>query len=251
MGIAGAPLSLVLLLFKEPARDIWDAADAGQDLRSVFAHVRRNLGAYLFLIAFVTFGAMMAFGENAWLPALFGRRFSMPPDKVGPMLGGIVLVCGLTGLSFSAWVSTRIERRGGDIRAFGAIAGAGTALGMAGAALAPGLGASLVCAAVGLFFVGVSFPIGATTLAQIAPTQVMGRISGFYLLFQTLVGQSLGPLLIAFGAEKVFGGGSTGLAPAFAVTTLTLGVATVACALMLRRGMRRRSAAALTVAVQA
>ena len=238
VGLCGLPLSLSLLAFKEPQRSaIGSRTEAGAG-PSPLLHVRRRLGLYVALVAFVSFGAMMSFGQSAWLPAMLGRKWALPPDRIGPVLGGLTVCCGFLGLSFSGYVMSRMVARGRDIRVFGAFAVLGSAIGLAGAAVAPTWPATLVCAGLGLFFVGISFPIGATTLSQVTPPQVMGKITGVYLLFQTLVGQALGPMLIAVGSEKVFHG-RAGLPDAFALMMGLFGLGAAAAALALRRALRR------------
>ena len=239
VGLLGPLASLLLLTFREPPRGRGPGAGT---TRQALAHVGQHISVYAPLVAYVAFGAMMSFGQSAWLPATIGRKWAIAPDRIGPMLGGITLVCGLMGLVLTAFLLKRMAATRRDSRVFGAIAAIGTAGGLAGAATAPNFTLSLVCAGIGLFFVGASFPIGATTLSQITPVPLMGRVSAGYLMCQTLLGQALGPLLIAVAA-KIFPGPAA-LPTAFAAAMVAFGTATAVFALVLRRVLARSASVA-------
>lgn len=240
VGLAGLPISMLLLLIREPARST--APSAVPDAKGFGAaidHLRTHLPVYLPLILFVTFGAMLAFSSSGWLPTMFARSWGMTPQQVGPLLGSIMLPAGLAGLVFSGFMLNWLTVRGGDIRLYGIVAAVGTMIGLVAAALAPTLPLALTGAAISTFFIGTSTPVAAATLSEVTPSRLMGRITSIYFLFQTLLGQALAPFLIALGSQRIFAG-PTALARSMAVNCTMFGIACAIAALVLRAMLRRQ-----------
>jgi MFS family permease len=255
-GLFGLPLSLLLLLAPEPERPLVQdgeqlyAADMLDGLGAAVSHMRRHIAIFVPLILFVTFGAMANFAKSAWVPALLGRTWDLAPQEVGPMMGSMVLACGLGGLLFSGFVLNWLTVRGGDIRNYGLIATVGAAIGMVGIGIAPTLTFGLVMVGLSAFFLGTSYSVGATTLGEITPVRLMGRVTAIYFLFVSLLGQALGPFLVGFGSQNMFTGPHA-LASSFALFNGIFGVAMLVSVLLLRQRLRRTAGLAETTALQA
>ena len=243
-GLCGLPISFLLLIVPDPRRPVAETNDHLQPdgvltgLGVALSHMRTHLNLYLPLILFVTFGAMANFANSSWVPALLGRTWGLLPQTVGPLMGSIVLSCGITGLLVSGFILNWLTKRGGDIRNYGIIATVGAATGMVGIGMAPSLNITLVMIGLSSFFLGTSYSVGATTLGQITPVRLMGRVTAVYFLFQSLLGQALGPFLVAFGSQHIFTG-RTALAYSFSLWTGVYGVAMVAAVLILRHRLGR------------
>ena len=243
-GIFGLPLSLLLLVAPDPQRPTPDATEPEQadgivtGLAVALRHMRANLGIYAPLVLFVTFGAMSNFANSGWVPAILKRSWNVPPQAAGPLLGSIILPCGIAGLLFSGFVMNWLTQRGGDIRNYGLIAATGMGVGLVGFGLAPSLTVALVMIGIASFFLGNSYSVGATTLGQVTPVRLMGRVTAVYFLFQSLLGQALGPFLVAFGSQNMFNG-PTALADSFALWTGVYGIGMVMAVLVLRATLRR------------
>lgn len=243
VGSLGLPLSLFLLFAPEPARP--SAQSDEQDQPETFlkgaaaavGHMWSNAAIYAPLILFVTFGAMSNFSKSSWSPALIGRTWDMLPQNVGPMLGAIVLPAGVGGLLFSGFVLNWLTRRGGDIRNYGLIAAALSAIGMVGMGLAPSLPITLIMTGIASFFLGTSYSVGASTLSEVTPVRQMGKVTAVYFIFQSLLGAALGPFLVAFGSQKMFDGHDA-LANSFALWMGLFGVGMVIAVAVLRHRLR-------------
>ena len=240
------PLSLTLLLAPEPARPPVETGELPQDdgflkgVASAFAHMKSHIGIYAPLILFVTFGAMSNFSKSSWSPAMIGRTWGMAPQDVGPMLGIIVLPAGVGGLLLSGFVLNWLTVRGGDIRNYGLLAAIGSAIGMVGMGLAPSLTVALWMTGVASFFLGTSYSVGASTLGEVTPVRLMGRVTAVYFIFQSLLGQALGPFLVASGSQYMFSG-RTALASSFAFWMGLFGVGMVISVAVLRHKLRRKA----------
>ncbi len=243
-GFFGLPLSLLLLLVPEPDRPPVQESEQQQaesileGLREALRHMRGHIAIFVPLILFVMFGAMSNFAKSSWVPALLGRTWGLAPQAVGPMMGSMVLTCGLGGLLFSGFVLNWLTVRGGDIRNYGLIATIGAAIGMVGIGIAPSLTVGLVMVGLSSFFLGTSYSVGATTLGEITPVRLMGRVTAIYFLFVSLLGQALGPFLVGFGSQNMFSGTSA-LANSFALFNGIFGVAMLVSILILRQRLRR------------
>ena len=246
-GLFGLPLSLLLLLVPEPERPPVQSEDQQQakgmldGLLAALHHMRGHIAIYVPLILFVMFGAMANFAKSSWVPALLGRTWGLEPQAVGPMMGSMVLACGLGGLLFSGFVLNWLTVRGGDIRNYGLIATIGAAIGMVGIGVAPSLTIGLAMVGLSSFFLGTSYSVGATTLGEITPVRLMGRVTAIYFLFVSLLGQTLGPFLVGFGSQKLFNG-TTALASSFGLFSGIFGVAMLIAVLLLRQRLRRMTA---------
>ena len=246
IGTFGLPLSTVLLLAPEPKRAPVTKGESSpsegffKGIAAALGHMRANLGIFVPLTLFVTFGAMANFSKGLWAPTMIGRTWQLSPQDVGPMLGMIVLPCGVGGLLFSGFILNWLTSHGKDIRTYGLIAAVGAAIGMVGMGLAPSLQVALVMTGVASFFLGTSYSVGATTLGQVTPVHLMGRVTAVYFVFQSLLGQALGPFLVAFGSQTLFTG-RTALATSFALFCGLFGIGMTAAVVVLRHRLRRQA----------
>jgi MFS family permease len=237
IGLGGLPLSLLLLTFAEPRRD--HRASASNDglfkgLAEASGYIAKHRSLYAPLIVFAGVGAMMSFSHNAWFPTAFGRRFAMVPQQVGPILGGVYLVTGTAGLLFGGLLMNTLARRGKSVMTYAIVAVAITALGTSAACLSPSSTVAFAFAGLTMFFLGISNPAGATKLSQTTPPNMIGRVSAVYLLFQTLVGQTLGPLSVALVSQRFFTGPSS-IGFGLAVVQIACAAIAIICALLLVR----------------
>ena len=244
VGLAGLPLSLLLLSFNEPQRErIASTAPGGilKGLAEACGYIAKNRTLYTPLIVFAGVGAMMSFSHNAWFPTAIGRHFAMAPQQVGPILGGVYLVTGTIGLLFGGFMMNALTRRGHSVMYYAIVAVIGTALGTSVACLSLSPSMAFAFAGFTMVFLGISNPAGATTLSQATPPEMIGRVSAVYLLFQTLVGQTLGPLSVAMVSQRFFSGPSS-IAFGLVVVQISCAATAVICAVFLIRHFRRAAA---------
>jgi MFS family permease len=243
VGIAGLPLGILLLALPEPVREYRSSGmhiGMARGLADASRYILGNRSLYMPLLGFAAVGAMMSFSYNAWLLTALARHFDLRPQEVGPMLGSIALCSGAAGLLFGGWMMNRLTRRGGSVMAYGIVAVIGTALGIGGACVAPTPQLAFIGAACGLFFLGISYPAGATTLSQTTPATMIGRVSAVYLLVQTLVGQTLGPLSVALASKQFFTGKSS-IGSGLALTQVICAVIAAACGWLLLQYFRNKN----------
>lgn len=209
VALLGLPLSALLLFAVEPVRRADQHNRPGAmlgDLVIAARYMIERRQRYLPLLGFAIFSTMVSFGIGAWLPTSISRHLGVAPDVVGPPLGILNFVGGIAGLSLTGLVMARIARRGGNPLTMGAVLCLATAAGGGGAALAPGATASYILAGASCLTIGSAFAVGAAALAEITDDLMMGRVSSIYFLFQNVVGQSLGPVMVPLFGSTFFTG---------------------------------------------
>ncbi|UAJ12562.1 MFS transporter [Glacieibacterium megasporae] len=243
VGLAGLPFSLLVFAFREPARE----HDVGprrvgmaQGLAEACRYIASHRRLYVPLLIFCGTGAMMSFAYTAWFPTAMARRFALPPQQIAPTLGAISFGVGVCGLLVGGTVMNWLSRRPGAAMLYGTVAVIATATGVAGACLAPALTPAFMIVGLGIFFLGISNPAGATTLSHETPANMIGRVSAVYLLVQTLAGQTLGPLAVATTSEHLFTGPSS-IASGLAVVEASCAVVAALCGLVLARHLRAQA----------
>jgi MFS transporter, Spinster family, sphingosine-1-phosphate transporter len=244
VGLFGLPISLLLLTFREPPRlGMSQSQQEGiiKGMVSACRYMTCNWRVYLPLLTFSAFGAMMSFANNAWFPAGLGRYWHLTPQQIGPPLGVMTLAGGIVGLSFGGWIMNRSIERGGTALTYGIFGVTGTALGVAMSFAAPNLHLAYVGMQVCFFFYGVSYAAAATTLSEITPVAMMGRVSAVYLVIQTVTGQTVGPFAVAAVSETLFGR-SGNIPIALSITTMSFAAVCVIAALALNRQHRALAA---------
>jgi MFS family permease len=104
-------------------------------------------------------------------------------------------------------------------------------------------------AGVASFFLGTSYSVGATTLGEITPVRLMGRVTAIYFLFVSLFGQALGPFFVGYGSQNLFVG-THALASSFALFNGLFGLAMLVSVLLLRQRLRCKAESAKPEALQ-
>jgi MFS transporter, Spinster family, sphingosine-1-phosphate transporter len=195
-GLLGLPLVLLLASFAEPARYSPGLA-RGTNYADVFRICRAERAIFLPLVLFSITQAMLAQSLQTWVPAIVALRFQLSPAQIGPTLGLLLMIIGPTGLSFAGFAMDRFERRQ-----------------FPGAAAVAVLFAILLLAVVpfhslartpfqfwvlqGAILLAIStyLAVTATIVAQIAPSQAIGKLMALFLVGQGLLGAGLAPGLL-------------------------------------------------------
>ena len=207
LGLAGFLFAALMLLVREPPRQVRSAADRETSLRAVFAYLGTIRSFFLPFMAGTALMNLVTYGYGAWLPALFVRHFHWAPDVVGYWMGVILLLAGTPAPLLAASLARRLVRRGDPAAVLKVIA-AGCALLLAGAVALPLMptGWSALAVMVPLQF--AAFIIGGvvpTALMQVAPARMRAQISSFWLFVGNMVGIGFGATAFALVTDYVFG----------------------------------------------
>lgn len=208
IGVAGIPISLLLLTFPEPPRHrdhiAGKTGSVGKDLAVVWHYLVKHGGLFVPLFIFCSMAATQNFAVSAWLPTAMARTLALEPQDVGPRLGLMTFIGSTLGIVAGGWMMARLSRQGKSVLLVGGGAGLLSALGIAVAFVTPSHAGTWAFVQFGLLFMGISYAAGASTLSRLAPAQLMGRLSAVYVLAQTAAGYALGPLLVPTLARLPF-----------------------------------------------
>jgi len=206
IGLPGVLVALLMLTLREPARTSVKAG-VQPHFREVLRHMGKKRSTYFLLILGYSLSGMMWNGSVAWLPTFFMRTFGWTTAEVGMNYGLAMMGAGIMGAISGGMIASRMERRGrfdANIRIglvslaistpagiFGALAGSPTA----------------ALAGIFVFLFGCAMPYGGAVAAlhAITPNQMRGQVSAIYLFSLSFIGMGIGPTVVAFFTDHVFG----------------------------------------------
>jgi predicted MFS family arabinose efflux permease len=199
------PITLLLLLMREPPRtEVRIARPSASELCAEFWRSRAVLGplvAALAMVAGVAEGA-----AQVWAAPVFSRRFALSPDRIGAMMGLILLVAGLLGPILGGTLADACQRRGGERRIMTALIGCATVGVPAGLfASAPGVWSTGILFA---FFmtIAVAFQVMVPVLTlRVVSNELRGSVLSLMSATCMLAAFSVGPMIVSM-ISSVLGG---------------------------------------------
>ena len=206
VGIPGLLLAIPFALLPEPPRVSSDDRARSSHLGHMLMHVGKHGATYGCFVSIFCFMTIVAY-SHGWLAVTFERTYGWPVEKYALYNGLTLLVMGPLSVMFAGWLSDRYTQRGvkdAPMR----IAILGLFLSMPLAVIAPlldnGMHAFVVMALsnIGLAFIS---SVGVTALLQIVPSRIRAQTVALYYMAISLSGLFLGPSLVGFLNDAVFG----------------------------------------------
>jgi MFS family permease len=206
--IVGAPgllLVPVFLLLGEPQRRGPGHA-APLPVAEVLRIVRSRAPALIPMFAGFALVSLVSYVFFIWTPALFQRTYGWNPAQIGTGFGLVLIVFGTSGVFFAGWLSDRLARRGHSdapltVAAFGFV---GCGVFGALAPLMPSAIAALAMLAPAIFLSMMPFPCAGAAIQMIIPNRARGQVTALYITITSLVGLSIGPIVIGLMTDRVF-----------------------------------------------
>jgi MFS family permease len=205
LGVISLLYCPVLLLVREPFRRASAiTAGIGSGLRHVLATHWRTLT--LHHLGFAVF-VLAAYGSAAWIPVYFMRVYGWTPIHIGLVYGVIVMLFGSAGMIAGGWISDRLFRRGCidapmRVGRWAALASVPFTITLVAVPSAP---VAVACLAIATFTFSMPTGLGPASLQGIVPAHARARVSAVFLLVVNLIGQGLGPTVVALVTDYVFG----------------------------------------------
>lgn len=228
VGLSGFAIPALVLTLHEPARKNIESVLSVRAMLVRLKEDRRTL-----LATYLGMGVMQIgdYGMSAWMPSVLTRRFAVPPAATGEIFGVVVLIAGVLGCALGGLGSDAADRWFG-IR--------GRLQFSFNAALAAAIGAAFISSGVlwitltglgfWIFCSGLAAISGIAAVQNLVPGEYRGVSMALLALCNTLIGLGVGPTIVAFITERVYGSTSS---VAFAITTAALPAAIIAAALFL------------------
>ena len=206
-GLPGGLLALLMFTVREPARqELQRGGTEADSVADVVRYLRLHAAVFVRVLSIPALVAVIGYGALAWAPALFDRRFGLPPAQSGVVLGLIVAGSGLAGTLVSAFLSDRWvaqQRPAARLR----VALASFVLIMPGAIAWPLMPhplacyALLACTVAGAAMAQAAIP---AMVQELVPNRMRGQTTAVYLLLAGLLGIGLGPTAVALLTDHVF-----------------------------------------------
>ena len=216
-GLIGMPLSLLLLLVKEPPRPPVAAKGEPASFSDMFAYVGQHWRLYAPLFGIIIFGSM-GLGWNTWLPAALSRVWGLSPSVLGKVMGPLAMV--ITPVTFVAIgrLMDHFSRDGRTDRVLriSIIAILVNLPPTLGILLAPTVPTMWTMYVLSLIFTSGLQIAGGVVLTTVTPPRLIGKVSAFFFLAGNLLGLATGPTVYALVSQHFFRG-SAALAHAMLV----------------------------------
>lgn len=205
-GFIMAPL--IWLVVREPARIGSGAKPKGATTREVFSYIAEHRKAVVPITLGLATHGIVIYAYGVWGPAYFMRVHGMTPGEVGAILGTLFLVMGTIGSLGSGYIHDRMLASGkldASMRlAFWAVVSAIPAI--LPAYLITDRTTAIAFYAIGVMFAKSILPVQPAMLRALFPGRMRGQATGIYIAVVTIFGLGVGPTVIAFITEHVFGG---------------------------------------------
>lgn len=216
----GVLMVLMLALFREPARTRVSHDAERKGLIEGFRYLRNNRGVALNILAFATM-ATAAQGSFPWLPSFFERTYGVTAGEIGMPLGILAVVCGIVGLIVGGTIADTLFKRGRtDAHLFvGMIASVLIGPCLFAISFAPNMDIAFVCVGLLITIAGIPPGVAAAAVHIATPSRMRGVMASINLVITGLAAIALGPSLIAWLTDYVFGHESQ-LRYAFAVVSV-------------------------------
>jgi MFS family permease len=232
-GVPGVVLALLILFtVREPIRAAARSADLAASRSAKQPSVDTDRRARLLAIRFylphllaVNVVGMMAYVALSWFPVFLTRQHGLPISTVGYLFGAVSFLTVLGPLLFSFIVGRRAVK--GDRTVLMRLILLSLPIALVSLSFALSLAylpAIIVALAMGLVLTTGIGSSGSLVIATIGGTQVRGRLTGFHLLLQSILGLTIAPVIVPFLSDNFFHGdlGASMLATAFVIFPISL-----------------------------
>ncbi len=199
-------VALLAFTISEPRRrGVVLGGAKGLGVARVWNYLVRNWKIFLPFYLGFAFMSVGQYGMAAWVPSTLIRQFGLVPGQVGQLLGGASMAAGFLGSLAAGFIVDAVARRGASMGKLVVLAVAALcAIPAAFAAFAP----NAVTAALVFVLMNAIFPLVGTTvlaaLQDMVPNNMRGISVSLCGFFNTIIGATSGPLLIAAATEHVF-----------------------------------------------
>lgn len=204
LGLAGIPVSLLVLTMREPERKAATSSEARE--KSLWPWLR-SVPCLALLTAAACLLNIMLYGLHAWAPAFFQRVHGWSATELGVSYGLALLVCGMMAGPLWGRIGVLVQRYRGDMMillAFGAVLPLAVLVPIAALTPSPWVGVAVLGGMPLLS--GAFITIVPATIVALTPAELRGRVMAIFFMLANLIGIGGGPLAYAWIAGAPSGG---------------------------------------------
>ena len=245
IGLAGLPIGLLIFLNKDPGRQTAPGRSDKPAVSAVARYLMARKNIFIPLLVFSVMNAMINFALATWIPTVVTRQFHLGMKEIGLIQSGMLLTIGPLGL----WLAGLAM----DRKATGGRASSAALVGIIVTITLTAFTISLCLAnTIGWFWFfdalvvlcsTTYLAVGSTIVARTVPSLSVGLVMALVLVLNGLMGQGVGPTLIAFVAQQVYGTGPSALASAMVLVFACAGTIALIAAIWLYTALLRHEQA--------
>ncbi|MCP5181947.1 MAG: MFS transporter [Pseudomonadales bacterium] len=206
IGLPGVLLAVVVRLLREPVRR-GHATPESASLAAFGKFVLAHRRTFATLFASFTMLVLVAYGNFAWVPSFFMRRFGWSASEAGAMYGMVVAIAGTGGALIGGWLASHLAGRGhvdAPYRATMLMSLPLAPLAVCVFVLAPDADWALAWFVPYQICSAAPAGLAATAMMTITPNPMRAKISSAYLFFSNFLGLSIGAAAVGFLTHNVF-----------------------------------------------
>lgn len=213
VGLPGLLIAVLMITVREPSRKDRIAMRPGEapedqiPIRQVVGFLWQRRATYLSLFLGMSVVTIIGYGYFSWIPTMFMRTWNWEIADIAFAYGMVLLVFGPVGVNLGGWLAERWYangRRGAymEVTLLGALVLVPASV-LVPLMPTPELAVAMLVPA----SIGGAVPTAAAgaALMQIVPNQMRAQTTAIYYFVISVLGLTLGPLLIAVVTDKVFG----------------------------------------------
>lgn len=206
VSLPGLLLAPCFFLLREPRRRGLLGGPQAVSFSRLWPELKR-CGRFLILfLAGMSMVTTVSYAIMVWTPAVFMRVHGWSAPQIGLWLGLLILACGAPGSYFGGWMVDLLRGRGVTDAPLkvGAFAFAGCGVAGTLAPLMPTPMLSLLLLGPAIFLLFTPFACAPTALQLIVPNEFRSQVSAVYLSVISLVGITVGPIVVGLLTDYVF-----------------------------------------------
>ncbi|MEE4453982.1 MFS transporter [Novosphingobium resinovorum] len=211
-GLIGLVVAALMLVYREPVRRSavapQGAKGIGAGFGEAFGYLKRNWLVFVpFYVGFAV-AVMHTYGLSGWNATYLIRTFERTPVEVGEWLGTAAMICGAAGALSAGWINDRaaaLAQAGRpDIKLRLLMILCCVALPSTLLAFAPSFPVGLAMVALSIAVMPMLGTTMISSITELVPGNMRGVATSMLGLTNTLLGATMGPLLIAFSTEHIY-----------------------------------------------
>jgi len=213
VGLPGLLVAAMMVTVKEPSRKDRISLQGGGTpdeqipLKTVAGFLWQRRATYGTLFLGMSVVTIIGYGYFSWIPTMFMRTWGWEISQIATAYGFILLIFGPLGVNFGGWLADRWYRKGRR-GAYMEVSLIGALFLVPGSILVPLMPTpELAVMMLAPATIGGAMPTATAgaALMQIVPNQMRGQTTAIYYFVISVLGLTLGPLLIAMVTDSVFG----------------------------------------------
>lgn len=203
-GIPGVLLALLMLLVKAPDSDL--TKNQSFDISAFKAFLKSNDNRFLKLSFASALFNVAVYAAGVWLPTYLQRVHHLSITESGSVLGIAMIGIAPMGAVVGGILADKLSQREGVMGRVKVIFISISAILLSFLLLSANLSDSIYLLPMILLSLLLSMPVAVTAamVQEITPDQMKSTAPAFMLLFQNLIGMSLGPSLVAVFTQFIF-----------------------------------------------